>query len=286
MKWMAWTLEIASRRNIRSRRDLWVYVARMTLYIAFLSMMATALHSWGDGFQAMAALMAGTFLVTAILAIPITWEFGRMYLDLWEATQTLHVLARTDRQTGLLNNHTFVARVSERLANGRRVALLLADLDRFKSINDRHGHPKGDEVIAAVGHAIRDLFGPDAVVGRMGGEEFAVALDSPFGSGETARTHSADWADELRRRVAAIRIGDGDRVIAPTASIGIAHAGGDDAFSDLYARADEALYVAKAAGRNRIVDEVEATFAATSERRRGNTVGCITPPPGCIALGR
>lgn len=286
MKWMAWTLGIASRRNIRSRRDLWVYVARMTLYIAFLSMVATALHSWSDGFATMLALMSGTFVVTAILSIPITWEFGRMYLDLWEATQTLHALARTDQQTGLLNNRTFVARVGDRLADGRRTALLLADLDRFKSINDRHGHPKGDEVIAAVGQVIRDLFGPEAVVGRMGGEEFAVALDCPFGSEETARTHCADWADELRRRIAAIRIDDLDRVVAPTASIGIARASGEDAFSDLYARADEALYVAKAAGRNRIVDEVEATFASTAERRRGNPAGCATPPPGCIALKR
>lgn len=268
MKWLAWTLDIASRRNIRSHRDLAVYVVRMTTYIAFLTMVATGIQTWNDGMTAMLALMALAFVVTSVLAIPITWEFGRMYLDLWEATQTLHTLARTDQQTGLFNNRTFVARVSERLAAGRRVSLMLADLDRFKSINDRHGHPKGDEVIAAVGAVMRDLFGAEAVIGRMGGEEFAVALDCPFGEEETARAHCNAWAEELRRRIAAIRVDGLDHIIAPTASIGIARSHGELAFSDLYARADEALYLAKAAGRDRVADETELAFGPNAERGR------------------
>ena len=268
MRWVKGTLEIASRRTIRSRRDLWVYVARMTTYIAFLAATASGIQAWDHGWSTMALVSAGTFVVTGILAIPITWEFGRMYLDLWEATQTLQTLARTDQQTGLLNNRTFVRLVEERLATGRAVALLLADLDRFKSINDRHGHPKGDEVIAAVGCVMRDLFGESAIVGRMGGEEFAVVLDCPFDADEISRGHCTAWADELRRRIAAIRIDGVGRAIVPTASIGIARSRPDDDFSEIYARADKALYVAKASGRNRSIDEAELDFVPATDRAR------------------
>lgn len=273
MRWVKGTLEIASRRTIRSRRDLWVYVARMTTYIAFLAATASGIQSWDHGWATMALVIAGTFVVTAILAVPITWEFGRMYLDLWEATQTLHTLARTDQQTGLLNNRTFVTQVEERLGADRTVALLLADLDRFKSINDRHGHPKGDEVIAAVGCVVRDLFGETAIVGRMGGEEFAVVLDCPFEDEATSRGHCTAWSDELRRRIAAIRIDGTGRAIVPTASIGIARSHPADGFSEIYARADKALYVAKASGRNRCVDEAELDFVPATDRTRNRDAG-------------
>lgn len=263
------TLELASRRNIRSSRDLWLYVGRMTIYIATLTAVVTGVQARAQDPGTIVLSMIGAAVACAILAIPITWEFGRMYLDLWQATQSLHTLARTDLQTGLLNNRTFVALIEERLEAGHEVALLLGDLDRFKAINDRHGHPKGDEVIAAVGTVMRSLFGDAVPVGRMGGEEFAVALDCPFSDPEAALRHCEAWADELRRRVGAIRIESGRAVIAPTISIGIARSNGDGSFSDLYARADKALYVAKAAGRNRIVDESRIDFVGPTRRCDG-----------------
>ena len=220
MRFLTWTLQLASRRNIRSRSDLWRYVARMTLYIGLLTALVTVVQLHDHTFSAIALTASVAFVATAMLSIPITWEFGRMYLDLWDATQSLHRLARTDLQTGLLNNRTFVQQVEERLDAGRRVALLLADLDRFKAINDRHGHPTGDEVIAAVGRVIRDLFGE----------------------------------------------GVGEESIAPTVSIGIARSNGEDGFSGLYARADKALYMAKAAGRNRVVDEGHVEFVSAIRR--------------------
>ncbi|NLH79356.1 MAG: GGDEF domain-containing protein [Phyllobacteriaceae bacterium] len=266
MRFLTWTLQLASRRNIRSRSDLWRYVARMTLYIGALTALVTVVQMHGRALTDVVVIATVAFAATAVLSIPITWEFGRMYLDLWDATQSLHRLARTDLQTGLLNNRTFVHQVEERLASGRRVALLLADLDRFKAINDRHGHPIGDEVIAAVGTVIRDLFGEGMIFGRMGGEEFAVAIECPFGESKAAREICDRWAEELRRRVAELRIEGAGEEIAPTVSIGIARSNGDDGFSGLYARADKALYMAKSAGRNRIVDEGHVEFVGAIRR--------------------
>lgn len=260
-------LHMASRRTIRSDRDMWFYVARMAIYIGFLTAIATGIQARDHDALTITVTVLGSLVATSILAIPITWEFGRMYLDLWKATQSLHVLARTDQQTGLLNNRTFVADVQKRLAVGRPIALLLADLDRFKSINDRHGHPKGDEVIAAVGGVMRNLFGDTAVLGRLGGEEFAVAIECPFADGRQGVEICDTWAEELRRRVATVRIEDEKGVVSPTVSIGVARSNPSDGFSGLYARADKALYLAKAAGRDRIVDETHVEVVGTPRRR-------------------
>ncbi len=247
-------LDFASRKTIRTRDDLRLYIARIALYVAVIATAVATVHEgMGLSWQSVPSLV-GVFVAAAIFAVPIAWEFGRMYLELWEATRSLHRLATTDHRTGLLNNHAFVSRASDRIDDGRRVALLLGDLDRFKAINDRHGHPKGDEVIAAVGAAMCDLFGHEAV-GRMGGEEFAVILDCPFEDDASAASHCERFAEELRRRVAAIRIPAERGTIRPTMSIGVARIRESEDFGQLYARADKALYLAKASGRNRVVDE-------------------------------
>lgn len=281
-----WTLEIASRRNIRSVRDLWLYVARMTVYIGFLTAIVTGVQARDHDWLTIVVTMVASLIVTSVLAIPITWEFGRMYLDLWRATQTLHGLARSDLQTGLLNNRTFVTEVEARLAAGRPVALLLADLDRFKSINDRHGHPKGDEVIAAVGDVVRDLFGETAILGRLGGEEFAAAIECPFGDADAGTALCERWADELRLRVAAIRIEATAGRICPTVSVGIARSNRQDGFSGLYARADKALYVAKAAGRNRVVDETHVEAVGGDRRRETKAAERPQPSEDLLAAAR
>lgn len=248
------THDVTSRKVIRSEDDLRLYIARIALYVAVIATVAAAVHegqalSWHS-----APTLVGVFVAAAVFAVPIAWEFGRMYLELWQATRSLHRLATTDHRTGLLNNHAFVSRASDRIDDGRRIALLVGDLDRFKMINDRHGHPKGDEVIAAVGAAMCGLFGDD-MVGRMGGEEFAVILDCPFSDDAAAAGHCERFAEELRRRIAAIRIPAERGTIRPTMSIGVARVREGEDFGQLYARADKALYLAKASGRNRVIDE-------------------------------
>ena len=251
-----WSL--TSRRNIRCRRDLWLFVARLSGFIAVIAGVAAAIqnHHFVDPL-AILGLSLAVGAVSGLLTVPIFREFGEMYLDLWNSTQRLRELATKDQQTGLLNNRSFIAAVEERLAAGRRVALLIGDLDRFKSINDRHGHLVGDEVIARVGETARDLFDDIAVLGRMGGEEYAVMIECPFTDEDTAHAHAGALAEELRRRVAALEIPVASEVLRPTISVGLAWSRRDTTFADLYSRADKALYVAKAAGRDRIVGEHE-----------------------------
>ena len=282
MKARGWLFAMASRKAIRSQRDLRFYIARIAIYVAVVATASTAVQEGTDFAWGSVPMLVGVFVVAAIFAVPVAWEFGRMYLDLWETTQSLHRLATTDHGTGLLNNHAFVAQASERIDAGRRIALLIGDLDRFKSINDRHGHPKGDEVIAAVGAVVRNLFGQEPV-GRMGGEYFAVVLDCPFTDPEAAVRHCENFAEELRRRIAAIHIPAEHGIIRPTMSIGIARIREDEDFGRLYARADKALYLAKAAGRNRVVDE--SRFDLDAEPTARPAEDCGSCPLITAALG-
>lgn len=248
---------LGGRRGIRCDRDRRIFVIKTTGYVAFLAMTAGVMRNLHAGVDQMfaAALVVG--IAAGAAAAPIAWEIGTMLLDLWTSTHHLRELATKDQQTGLLNNRSFVAAVEERLAAGRRIALFVGDLDRFKSINDRHGHLVGDEVIARVGETLRDIFHEVGILGRMGGEEYAVMLECPFGDLDVSHTHIGALAEEVRRRIADLRIPVGKDVLCPTISIGIAWGRPDATFADLYARADKALYVAKAAGRDRVVGEHE-----------------------------
>ena len=159
----------------------------------------------------------------------------------------LQTAATTDDKTGLLNAGAWRELASQQLARCVRAnspaALLLIDLDHFKSVNDTYGHLAGDAVLSMVGQALKqELRGHDAV-GRYGGEEFAVLLT------EVDATSAADIADRVRGRIAGIRPGDGIRV---TASIGLALRRPSGTLNDLLGNADAALYRAKAAGRDRV----------------------------------
>lgn len=244
-----------SRRSIRCRGDLWFFVARISTFVALIAALAVLIQGHDGELMHVLATCLAVGAVAGLLTAPIFREFGEMYLDLWKSTQTLRELAAKDQQTGLLNNRSFIATVDDRLGLGRHVALLLGDLDRFKSINDRYGHLTGDEVIAAVGETLRDIFDDIAVLGRMGGEEYAVMIECPFSDVEMAHAHAGALAEEMRRRIAGITVPTSTDTLHPTISIGIAWSRGGKCFSDLYSRADKALYVAKAAGRDRVVAE-------------------------------
>ena len=252
--------KLASRRSIRCRRDLWLFVARTNCYIVALAATAAAIQSWQSDAQTIVVTVLAVGAIVGLLNTPVLWEFGSMYLDLWKSTQALRDLAAKDQQTGLLNNRSFVGAVEERLTAHRSVALLVGDLDRFKTINDLHGHLAGDEVIAAVGETLRDMFDEIAVLGRMGGEEYAVMIECPFVDPEIAHAHAAALAEEMRRRIAGIVVATERGDVSPSISIGVAWSTPTSTFSELYARADKALYVAKSAGRDRVVGEYEIEF--------------------------
>jgi diguanylate cyclase (GGDEF)-like protein len=160
--------------------------------------------------------------------------------------------ANIDPLTGIANRASLMERAQRTVERCKRdnapVSVLMFDLDRFKTINDSHGHAVGDEVIKTFCEATADMLRPTDIFGRVGGEEFAIVM--PGASIEAAAVR----ADRIRASFAAsCRFVRGHPVNA-TVSAGVATAGSSDActFNTLLESADNALYCAKAAGRNRI----------------------------------
>jgi len=158
------------------------------------------------------------------------------------------VEARTDPLTGLPNRRAFDDELARRVAEWRRknttFCLMMLDLDRFKLLNDRYGHPAGDYVLRGVAEVMRRTLREMDVAARIGGEEFAVILPS---------TNSVDAlraVQRMRRAVAAETFNFEDIQLRQTVSLGLSAVDvGDDSIS-LVKRADEALYAAKHGGRD------------------------------------
>ncbi len=156
-------------------------------------------------------------------------------------------LALTDPVTGLWNRHhldtELTARIDAAAAGGRPLALLMIDIDRFKPINDRHGHAIGDRVLRAVATRLANGIRSGDTLARFGGDELALIMP------ETPLAVAAGVAERLRALVA-----DGTTEVpfAVTISIGVAELEAGETASTLLARSDKALYAAKVDGRNRV----------------------------------
>jgi len=163
----------------------------------------------------------------------------------------LHDQATKDGLTKLPNRRHFRAEMEKAFSevpNGRGFALIVLDVDHFKHINDRFGHPAGDRVLVAVADVLRQNATERALPGRIGGEEFAVLLPN------TGREAAVAQAESLRLALQGLRIEEAGEPIPVAASFGVAIAQGWDANADVvYARADGALYEAKRGGRNRVL---------------------------------
>lgn len=154
--------------------------------------------------------------------------------------------ARTDALTGLLNRHGLEPElqrlVSVARTTGVPLSIALFDIDHFKWFNDAHGHLKGDEALRRIGAVLHEVTRGTDCVARFGGEEFAVILPGATAEGGKA------FADRV---AAALDADTVDEELRITASCGVAELGWGDAVDAVLARADEALYAAKDAGRNR-----------------------------------
>lgn len=164
----------------------------------------------------------------------------------------LRAQAITDELTGLLNRRGIFHRVDNELAlvarDGRPLCVLVVDIDNFKTINDTHGHAVGDEVLREVSNRMRRQLRSYDDVGRHGGEEFAVTLPACDPAG------ARSVAERIRDSICAEPIQTSAGAVAVTVSAGVASAdarSGHDT-SSLISTADQALYLAKENGRNRV----------------------------------
>lgn len=169
--------------------------------------------------------------------------------------ERLALRALTDELTGTMTRRALRELAPETItrarAQGRRVAVLMLDIDYFKNVNDRYGHLVGDEVIRTVANVVREQLRPDGLVTRYGGEEFALLV--PVSDVTIAR----QVAERLRQAVAHRPCRSGEIELPVTASVGLTMLGPEDSLDAALMRADEALYRAKRAGRDRVEASLE-----------------------------
>ena len=200
--------------------------------------------SWQTLDPALAARIAATLIAVSLFAGILVHEIDAM-------RRRLRYQIERDPLTGLLNRNSLARRLERSITSRRShpdAALLAIDLDHFKVINDRFGHDTGDLVLCEVSRLLRSLVRPRDAVFRLGGEEFLVTLE------RTGEREALACAERLRAGIARARILQHHPV---TASIGMASLRGDDDHSSWIRRADERLYAAKRAGRDRVVSDAE-----------------------------
>ncbi len=215
-----------------------------------------------------------TLMMLIILMLEALFLYRPLFRKLAKANSDLLEAGRTDPLTGCLNRRAFMeeAQVAVKYARGQRVplAVMMLDIDRFKNVNDRHGHPVGDRVINCVVGTLLNSIRETDVLCRMGGEEFAIMLP-----GDQVAA-AAQIGERIRAAVAALTIPlteDGEFFLTITISIGVA--GLEEADASLFevlGRADKGLYRAKTLGRNQVQIEVnkpspEAEVIATLNTR-------------------
>jgi len=169
-----------------------------------------------------------------------------------EAKRKLEELATTDALTGLANRRRFMEVLEAEFRRSRRyggrLALAMVDVDRFKSFNDAHGHAFGDRVLVEVAKRLAAESRQTDVVARLGGDEFVVLMP------ETSADEAVQAAERIRKAVSKDPISDGERSVPATVSVGIATVADGKAGTpeSLLKQADDAMYAAKEAGRNRV----------------------------------
>jgi len=208
-----------------------------------------------------AAMLAGvlTWDVIGLVVVGVTLAYvgaglGTMLLISRDLSLTLERLARTDPLTGVWNRRGFDEAAPVLLARARRrdpaghASVAIADIDAFKSVNDRFGHQVGDAVLARFARQLRTAIGPGDLLARLGGEEFVLL----FPTGEAAAVR--ERLEAVRRAMADPEAQADPLLPVVTTSFGLAPvAGPDGSLRDAMERADRALYRAKQDGRNRTV---------------------------------
>ncbi len=220
-----------------------------SLLSAFYAVRAVLFVAWGPEsplFNAVAG-SGTTTIVLQVCLVAVTFTVSALGYD--QRTQELRRQVAHDDLTHVLGRSAWMdgarALVDNRVRSGDSVAIVVADIDHFKAINDSRGHAVGDAVLLAFGTAMADVLRRGEIAGRLGGEEFALALIGVDAEGARRRM------DELNDRLTwLLRT---DRLPATTVSYGVSHVRERDTVESVVERADAAMYRAKQAGRDTVV---------------------------------
>ena len=207
-------------------------------------------------------------IIPLVLAPPIFVLLLSRMRALAIAHEQMEIIASTDGLTDCLTRRAFTTLVDaylervDREHNARRGALLVIDVDNFKAVNDHYGHQNGDEALKMIAGNIKSSLRELDLVGRMGGEEFSVFL--PGAAPDAARR----VAERIRASVNKTLFTPQGAPVALSVSVGGTSFRTQTSFSDLYRMADQQLYSAKSAGRNRVIfrspDDPPDTFASSA----------------------
>ncbi len=210
---------------------------------------------------------ANSIWVTAFAMQLVLYAVGTVFIIFMlasERTVKAHKTAASmDPLTGMFNRRGFAEATSRMIereaAAGRPATVLMFDIDHFKSINDRFGHPAGDEILKLFAAVMTNTLRMTDLSGRIGGEEFAALLPCSLEDGVIA-------ADRVREAFANSGVAVEDAPVDTTVSIGVAGGPAGTELEILLAAADTALYTAKRSGRNRVEAAIELPLSLEDQR--------------------
>jgi diguanylate cyclase len=227
---------VKSPESVRGRPSFLPYVAVLSSYIllAFVGLRSV-------GFNPLGGILLGALVLTLLVSV-------RQYVALrdYDRLATRYQrLASIDGTTGVFSRRHFMEAAEAAFAHAQRlgqpVVALMIDIDKFKQINDLHGHIAGDQVLTDLARACRESVRREDIVGRYGGDEFIIIVPG------ITSLRAIHLADQLTHRVTDFRGGDGER-LAYNSSIGIAECPPYEDLTALLIHADRAMYAAKQAG--------------------------------------
>lgn len=262
-----WALVAAlERRHATVGRGQWLLVAGLGLEALVLG--GRALLALGES-QTATSILQGSLLQTltfmATFSVVLISSMGFVFMSRDRADENNRIMAALDPLTGVANRRSLIAAldrdVSRAVRSRESIALMMVDIDHFKRVNDRYGHPAGDQVLCSVVNVLSERVRAQDLVGRYGGEEFMVVLpDTTLLGAEQLARELCKAVEESRCCIRAVGGAAPDATtdaalgIAVTVSIGVF--GGrlepGDSWDMLIAAADRALYQAKENGRNRV----------------------------------
>lgn len=268
MKWWGYVLRDGLRTAWRLLAEAW---PRRTIYpvMGFILAQGAPLgllaaravdDGWQLSFTWLLAEIAADRLAYTYLIVSTSTVFVSLGFLLGTTEDELRKLALTDSLTGLLNRRHFTSRLQEELARAKRyktpLSLLIVDVDRLKTINDGFGHEAGDKAIKAVAQTLLQTLRTSDIAARYAGDEFAALLP------QTSANEAMGLAKRIGQHVRQVCYGTANHPMS--VSIGVADIDIAENMSaeELFVAADEALYAAKAAGRNSVVAAARVDWTA------------------------